>query len=103
VYGWRAGRADYSAGWPKEIPAELAAWRLREMHYSTLSLVHGFGKLDSKNDPGCPAACVNETITRWTRTPLDVTRLRQDRLPISPAYAAGEWQRRRIAFLCCTF
>ena len=79
---WFAGKAKTSTG----ITAELAAWRLREMHYTTLSLVHGFAKLDSKNAPA--ATTVNETITRWTRTPLDVTRLRQDRLPISPAYAA---------------
>jgi hypothetical protein len=83
---WFAGAKDYSAPWPKVIPAELAAWRLREMHYTTLSLVHGFGKLDQKHAPA--ASTVNETITRWMRTPLDIQRLRQDRLPISPAYAA---------------
>jgi len=108
---WFAGKTIYDKGYPAVIPAELAAWRLREMHCascnarfihsvalglildrwlrladSTLSHVHGFAKLD---EPAVPAAQTsNETITRWMRTPLDVLRLRQDRLPISPIYAA---------------
>ena len=77
---WHAGKTVYDKGWPAVISAELAAWRLREMHYSTLSLVHGY--IDD-----ITAAGTNETIARWMRTPLDVGRLRQDRLPLSQAYA----------------
>ena len=55
------------------------------MHYSTLSLVHGLldGKLSNTSSQQ------NETIARWMSTPLDVDRLRGDRLPISAAYAAA--------------
>lgn len=80
---WFEGAHVYDKG----IPAELAAWRLREMHYTTLSLVHGFAKLDNPKSANTTAA-MNETITRWMRTPLDVDKLRLRRLPISPAYAA---------------
>jgi hypothetical protein len=79
---WFAGASKYDANWPDVITAETAAWRLREMHYSTLSFEHGF--LDGRNK----TSQQNETIARWMRTPLDVDRLRQDRLPISDAYAS---------------
>ena len=81
---WYAGAHVYDSDWPAVITAETAAWRLREMHYSTLSLVHGF--LDAKGHDSQK----NETIARWMATKLDVERLRQDRLPVSPAYAAVE-------------
>eukprot|EP01052_Picozoa_sp_SAG31_P032725 SAG31_NODE_3617_length_4064_cov_41.284741_5_plen_564_part_00 len=79
---WYAGSHLYDPNWPPVISAETAAWRLREMHYCTLSFVHGF--LDGTNQ----TFQQNETITKWMKTPLDVDRLRQDRLPISPDYAA---------------
>jgi hypothetical protein len=78
---WFAGQKVYDKSWPEVITAETAAWRLRELHYSTLSIVHGF--LDGHTD----GLHENETIARWMRTPLDVTRLMLDRLPIAPAYA----------------
>ena len=83
---WRAGATPYDSGWPAHISAETAAWRLREMHYSTLSLVHGFSGLD-----GTPSTrkSKNETIDRWMQAPLDVARLAQDRLPLSMSYALG--------------
>lgn len=40
------GRAPF----PHHIAGATASWRFREMHYTTLSLVHGFSQLD-----GCPA------------------------------------------------
>jgi hypothetical protein len=81
---WYAGAHVYDKNWPTVITAETAAWRLREMHYSTLSFVHGF--LDAKG----LKQQKNETIARWMATKLDVERLHQDRLPIAPAYAAAE-------------
>ena len=48
--GWNIGLKRYptdaNSSWPLKVPAEVAAWRLREMHYSTLSVVHG-GMLSS--------------------------------------------------------
>jgi hypothetical protein len=81
---WFSGAHVYDKSWPAVITAETAAWRLREMHYSTLSFVHGF--LDAKGQKQQK----NETIARWIHTKLNVERLRQDRLPISSAYAAIE-------------
>lgn len=83
---WRAGAMPYDSGWPLLISAETAAWRLREMHYSTLSFVHGFSGLDGT--PGTRKA-KNETIDRWMQAPLDIGRLVQDRLPLSMGYALG--------------
>lgn len=45
----------------------------------------GFYPLDGKAPGGAP----NETISRWTREPLNVSRLRADRLPVSAEYAAA--------------
>jgi hypothetical protein len=78
---WKAGSEVYDPTWPEAVTAEQAAFRLRAMHYSTLSLVHGFDQLDSGG--------VNETINRWMRTALDLPQILQARLPISPAYAAA--------------
>eukprot|EP00658_Telonema_sp_P-2_P063556 TRINITY_DN5230_c0_g2_i2.p1 TRINITY_DN5230_c0_g2~~TRINITY_DN5230_c0_g2_i2.p1 ORF type:complete len:301 (-),score=60.33 TRINITY_DN5230_c0_g2_i2:115-1017(-) len=79
---WHIGHQKYDQNWPMVIGAETAAWRLREMHYSTLSLVHGFTKLDgvSKAELG------NETIDSWMSAPLNLTLLQNSRLPISDAY-----------------
>ena len=84
---WNLGAHEYDDSWPSVIAAEVAAVRLRDMHYSTLSLMHGFAALDGYADG--KHAAQNETITRWTRQPLDVNRLRTDRVAISPAYAAA--------------
>ena len=47
--GWNVGLKPYpsdaNASWPLKVPAEVAAWRLREMHYSTMSLMHGYSHL----------------------------------------------------------
>ena len=53
---WKAGSTVYDPAWPQAVTAEQAAWRLRAMHYSTLSLVHGYNRLDNGG--------VNETIDR---------------------------------------
>jgi hypothetical protein len=79
---WFAGEKVYDKSWPEVITAGTAAWRLRDMHYTTLSIVHGF----LEHSPPAKAH-ENETISRWMRTPLDVTRLMMDRLPIAPAYS----------------
>ena len=83
---WRAGAAPYDDTWPAHVDAETAAWRLREMHYSTLSLVHGFSELDGT---AATKTSKNETIDIWMRTPLNVGRLIHDRLPVSSDYAQG--------------
>ena len=70
--------------WPVKIDAETFAWRAREMHLTTLSLVHGFSGLDGGAHPDH-----NETIDAWMRTPLNLTRLYLDKLPVSPFYAAS--------------
>ena len=77
---WRAGATPYDSGWPLLISAEKAAWRLREMHYSTLSFVHGFSGLDGTSGT---RKAKNETIDRWMQAPLDLAQLVQDRLPLS--------------------
>eukprot|EP00038_Savillea_parva_P003016 m.120027 g.120027 ORF g.120027 m.120027 type:complete len:703 (+) comp11042_c0_seq1:3-2111(+) len=77
---WKAGSMVYDPSWPARVTAEQAAWRLRDMHYSTLSLMHGYSGLDN--------AGPNETIDVWMRTDLDVVQLVRNRLPISPAYAS---------------
>ena len=43
---WNIGSDVHGHG---HVDGPTAAWRLREMHYTTLSLVHGFSQLD-----GCP-------------------------------------------------
>eukprot|EP00040_Diaphanoeca_grandis_P035361 m.222177 g.222177 ORF g.222177 m.222177 type:complete len:689 (-) comp33365_c0_seq1:650-2716(-) len=78
---WNVGAKVYDPQWPKIIGGETAAWRLRELHYTTLSFVHGY--LDTT-----PALAKNETIGVWMNTTLDIARLIEDRLPISPAYAS---------------
>jgi hypothetical protein len=55
------------------------------MHYDTLSLVHGFFPFDG---PASPDSRQNETISEWTREQLNLTRIKQDRLPISTGYGA---------------
>ena len=49
---WNAGSHVYDPSWPITIDAVTAAWRLREMHYTTLSLVHGYSQLDGKKVRG---------------------------------------------------
>ena len=56
------------------------------MHYDTLSLVHGFFPLDG---PASKDSRPNETISGWAREPLNVSRIRLDRLPLSSGYAEG--------------
>ena len=75
---------------PLKVPAEVAAWRLREMHYSTMSLMHGFSHLDGNGKGNVPQPNNNETIDHWMQTTLNVTQASRDfRLPISPEYAAA--------------
>ena len=86
---WNAGAATepsppYERGWPA-VDGHTAAWRLRAMHYDTLSLVHGFYALDG---PASPNSRPNETISMWTHELLNLSRIRQDRLPLSKGYAA---------------
>lgn len=78
---WHAGHQQYDPKWPVVVAAETAAWRLREMHYSTLSLVHGY--LD-----GIPTQMQNETIGSWMREELNTTLLGLYRLPISAGYSS---------------
>ena len=47
---WNLGAHQYDDSWPPVIAAEVAAVRLRDMHYSTLSLMHGFAALDGYAD-----------------------------------------------------
>ena len=57
------------------------------MHYSTLSLRHGYSHLDGNGRGKVPQPNNNETIDYWMRTPLNLTHLYYDKLPVSPAYA----------------
>ena len=85
---WNAGASSsppYEEGWPA-VDGHTAAWRLRAMHYDTLSLVHGFYPFDG---PANNISRPNETISGWAREQLNLTRIKLDRLPISPGYAAG--------------
>ena len=68
------------------VDGHTAAWRLRALHYDTLSLVHGFFPLDG---PASKDSRPNETISGWAREPLNVSRIRLDRLPLSSGYAEG--------------
>ena len=49
------------------LPGHTAAWRLRAMHYDTLSLVHGFYPLDgatSHNGPSCFRTIAQHSLLR---------------------------------------
>ena len=70
--------------WPIKVPAEVFAWRMREFHYSTLSIRHGFSHLDGNGRGKNPQPNNNETIDWWMRTPLNLTHLYYDKLPVSP-------------------
>lgn len=70
----------YDPKWPESVTAEQASWRLRAMHYSTLSIVHGFDELDSGG--------LNETINRWMQADLNLRLVLDARLPVSPTYAS---------------
>jgi hypothetical protein len=53
---WNAGAETepcppYEKGWPS-VDGHTAAWRLRAMHYDTLSLVHGFYPFDGPASAG---------------------------------------------------
>ena len=90
--GWNVGLKRYptdaNTSWPIKVPAEVAAWRLREMHYTTMSLMHGYSHLDGNGHGRQPAPNNNETIDFWMHTKLNVTMASRDfRLPISPEYA----------------
>ena len=82
---WNAGAHVYDPAYPMVIDAESAAWRLRDLHYTTLSMVHGYSPLDA----GAKAPTGNETIDHWMITPLNTSRILRDRLPISPTYLAA--------------
>lgn len=75
--------------WPVKVDAETFAWRMRDLHYSSLSIVHGYSAFDSTGKGSNPAWRNNETIDSWMRTPLNLTRIYFDKLPISPEYAKG--------------
>ena len=86
----RAKPENANTSLPLKVPAEAAAWRLREMHYSTMSLVHGYSHLDGTGKGKVPQPNNNETIDHWMQTTLNVTQASRDfRLPISPEYAAA--------------
>jgi hypothetical protein len=58
------------------------------MHYSTMSLVHGYSHLDGNGHGKQPAPNNNETIDHWMQTKFNVTLASRDfRLPIAPEYA----------------
>ena len=79
-----------STRWPLKVPAETAAWRLRELHYSTMSLVHGYSHLDGNGKGKVPRPNNNETIDSWMQHELNVTLASRDfRLPIAPVYASA--------------
>ena len=65
-------------------PPESFAWRLRDLHYSTLSMMHGYWVFDGGRHPEWAH---NETIDAWMRTPLNLSYIDDWRLPISEAYA----------------
>ena len=95
---WNAGASSepsppYEEGWPA-VDGHTAAWRLRAMHYDTLSLVHGFYPFDG---PASNISRPNETISGWAREQLNLTRIKLDRLPISPGYAAGVATRKFVS------
>ena len=73
--------------WPLKVDAETFAWRMRELHYTTLSMMHGYSVFDVKDNKH-PQWVNNETIDYWMQTPLNLTRLYLDKLPVSPYYAA---------------
>ena len=70
--GWLVGLKPYpenaNGTWPLKVPAEVAAWRLREMHYSTMSLMHGYSHLDGNGHGKEPNPNNNETIDFWMQT-----------------------------------
>lgn len=70
--------------WPVKVPAEVFAWRMREFHYSTLSIRHGYSHLDGNGRGKSPQPNNNETVDWWMRTPLNLTHLYYDKLPVSP-------------------
>lgn len=88
---WNTGAARTKTGcnsaldWPLKVDAETFAWRMRDLHYTTLSMMHGYSKLDAGRHP---AWLNNETIDAWMQTPLNLTRLYLDKLPVSRHYAA---------------
>ena len=58
------------------------------MHYTTMSLMHGYSHLDGNGHGKVPEPNNNETIDFWMRSKLNVTLASRDfRLPISPEYA----------------
>ena len=86
----RAKPENANTSLPLKVPAEVAGWRLREMHYSTMSLAHGYSHMDGAGNGKQPEPNNNETIDAWMQTPLNVTQASRDfRLPISAAYAAA--------------
>lgn len=60
---------------------------MRALHYTTLSMMHGYSAFDV-HDGRHPRWVHNETVDFWMRSPLNLTRLYLDKLPVSPAYAA---------------
>jgi hypothetical protein len=88
---WNSGGGKSKSGcnsgkdWPIKVGAESFAWRARDMHYSTLSIVHGYWVLDGKDQQWSH----NETIDSWMGTSLNLTRLYLDKLPVSRHYAAS--------------
>ena len=61
--GYTASFCDTLGRWPQKVPAEVFAWRLRDMHYSTLSMRHGYSHLDGNGRGKVPTPNNNETST----------------------------------------
>ena len=101
--GWLVGLKPYPENngtkWPLKVPAEVAAWRLCEMHYSTMSLMHGYSHLDGNGHGKVHRPNNNETIDYWMQQKLNVTLASRDfRLPISPG------ERNQLHDVCqCTY
>ena len=67
-FDWIEGLPEQYAGgcaepgrWPLKVPAEVAAWRFREMHYTSLSLRHGYSHLDGNGRGKVPDPNNNES------------------------------------------
>ena len=63
LQGYTASFCDTLGRWPLKVSAEVFAWRLRDMHYSTLSMRHGYSHLDGNGRGKVPTPNNNETST----------------------------------------
>jgi hypothetical protein len=79
---WNEGLNGTGTAQQGGVDGHAVAHRLFLHHYTTLSLVHGYTKLDGlASRPGS-----SESIDRWMETPLDIDFVREWGLPLSDAF-----------------